>query len=119
MSLSRAKQDGSTSQKTNRILGTIRLPSGDSKTNGPLKESPKSLKEKLDAAVSRNARTIFLLQSELNQCPWMNRLPTGELFYRNVPVKLGKSGYMLPSSEFVGFDDVVYADGHSFEVRHG
>ena len=119
MSLSREKRAGSTSQTHKAIVGTIRLPSGDSKTNGPLKESPKSLKENLDSAVSSNARAIFLTQADLNNCPWMNRLPNGELFYRNIPVKLGKPGYMLPSSEIVGFSDVVYADGYSYEVKRG
>ncbi len=119
MSLSREKRVGSTPPTPKSIVGTIRLRSGDSKTNGPLSASPKSLREKLDSAVQKNARTIFLTQSELNSCPWLNRLPNGELFYRNIPIKLGRPGYLLPNSGIVGFDDVVYADGYSYEVKHG
>ena len=112
------KPDGSTNPTQGGIVGTIRLSSTAKQTNGPSKESPKSLEQRLQDAVRDNARTIFLTQRELNQAPWLARLPNGELFYLRIPVKLGKPGYLLPDSTIKPlFDEVVYADGYSHEVR--
>lgn len=117
MSSSPRKHDGSTSQTTRNIVGTIRLSSTDKPTSGPLKESPKSLEQRLQELVRLNARTIFLTQAELNQAPWLSRLPNGELFYLRIPVKMGKPGYMLPNGNIKPlWDEVVYADGYSHTV---
>lgn len=117
MSSSPRKPDGSTSQKTNPIVGTIRLSSTAKPTNGPSKGSPKSLKERLDEVMQENPRTIFLTQHELNQLSWLTRLPNGELFHLRVPVKLGKPGYMLPNGDIKPlFPEIVEADGYSYRV---
>lgn len=119
MSLSPEKHDGSTSRTAKSIVGTIRLRSGDNKTSGPLKESPKSLKEKFQELEKMNVRTIFLSQAQLNQTPWLFRLPNGELFYNKIPIKMGKPGYMLPNGDIKPLWGVLYADGHIAVLEDG
>ena len=112
------KHDGSTTPKTRSIVGTIRLSSTAKESAGPSKKLPMSLKEKLDEAIAEGARTIFLTEKQLFQTPWLNRLPTGEFFYRNIPVRHGNPGYALPN-KIVPIEEIVMADGHSYKVVYG